>query len=62
MLEVRAGKEAYTYLIKSDNNATYGSVVAVLNELNINLVRKYVIEDMAEAERNLLKEKTGGVN
>lgn len=62
MLEVRAGKEAYTYLIKSDNNATYGSVVAVLNELNINLVGKYVIEDMAEAERNLLKEKTGGVN
>ena len=60
--KLRENREAYTYLIKTDNNATYANVVEVLNELNKNLVGKYFIEDIAETEKKLLTEKTGATN
>src|SRR5690606_30535884 len=41
--ERKADKESYTYLIKPDSSATYKNVIDVIDELNINVVGKYVV-------------------
>lgn len=58
--EIKADKIAPTILIKTDDKATYKNVIDVIDELNINLVGKYVIVDILKPELDLITEKTGG--
>ena len=58
--EVKADKSSYTYLIKTDDKATYKNVIDVIDELNINVVGKYVMVDIMKPEMDLIAEKTGG--
>jgi biopolymer transport protein ExbD len=58
--EVKADKNSYTYLIKADDQATYKNVIDVIDELNINVVGKYVMVDIMKPEMDLVKEKIGG--
>jgi biopolymer transport protein ExbD len=50
----KADKESYTYLIKTDDKATYKNVIDVIDELNINVVGKYVMVDIMKPEMDLL--------
>lgn len=57
--QVKADKESYTYLIKTDDKATYKNVIDVIDELNYNTVGKYVMVDLIKPEYDLLIEKVG---
>lgn len=57
--ERKADKESYTYLIKTDDKATYKNVIDVIDELNINVVGKYVMVDIMKPEMDMVNEKTG---
>lgn len=57
--EVKADKNSYTYLIKTDDKATYKNVIDVIDELNINVVGKYVMVDILKPELDLVMEKVG---
>lgn len=58
--EVKADKIAPTILIKTDDKATYKNVVDVIDELNINLIGKYVVVDIMKSELDLVNAKIGG--
>jgi biopolymer transport protein ExbD len=60
--ERKADKESYTYLIKTDDKATYKNVIDVIDELNINVVGKYVMVDILKPELDLVNEKVGITN
>lgn len=60
--EVKADKESYTYLIKTDDKATYKNVIDVIDELNVNVVGKYVMVDILKPELDLINEKIGTTN
>ena len=47
-------KEALTVLVKSDDKATYGNVVNVIDELNICMIGKYAVIDMMQGELDLI--------
>lgn len=55
--EVKADKLSYTYLIKTDDKATYRNVIDVIDELNVNVVGKYVMVDILKPELDLVNEK-----
>jgi biopolymer transport protein ExbD len=55
----KADKESYTYLIKTDDKATYKNVIDLIDELNINVVGKYVMVDILKPEMDLITEKIG---
>lgn len=57
--ERKSDKESYTYLIKTDDKATYKNVIDVIDELNINVVGKYVMVDILKPEMDLVTEKVG---
>jgi len=57
--EVKSDKESYTFLIKTDDKATYKNVIDVIDELNINVVGKYVMVDILKPEMDLVIEKVG---
>jgi biopolymer transport protein ExbD len=57
--ERKADKDSYTYLIKTDDQATYKNVIDVIDELNYNVVGKYVMVDILKPELDLVKEKVG---
>ncbi|MDP1803436.1 MAG: biopolymer transporter ExbD [Bacteroidota bacterium] len=57
--EIKADKESYTYLIKTDDKATYKNVIDVIDELNVNVVGKYVMVDILKPEMDLVIEKVG---
>ena len=57
--ERKANKESYTFLIKTDDKATYKNVIDVIDELNINVVGKYVMVDILKPEMDLVNEKIG---
>jgi biopolymer transport protein ExbD len=57
--ERKADKESFTYLIKTDDKATYKNVIDLVDELNVNVVGKYVMVDMTKPELDLLTEKAG---
>lgn len=57
--EVKADKESYTYLIKTDDKATYKNVIDVIDELNVNVIGKYVMVDILKPELDLVTEKVG---
>ncbi|MCC6369789.1 MAG: biopolymer transporter ExbD [Bacteroidia bacterium] len=58
--EIKANKIAPTILIKTDDKATYKNVIDVIDELNINLIGKYVTVDILKSELDMVNEKTGG--
>ncbi|MFO0355893.1 MAG: ExbD/TolR family protein [Sphingobacteriaceae bacterium] len=58
--EAKASKETPTFLIKTDDKATYKNVIDLIDELNINLVGKYVVVDILKPELDMVIEKTGG--
>lgn len=58
--EAKASKETPTFLIKTDDKATYKNVIDLIDELNINLVGKYVVVDILKPELDMVLEKTGG--
>jgi len=55
--EVKADKNSYTYLIKVDDQATYKNVIDLIDELNINVVGKYVMVDLMKPELDMINEK-----
>lgn len=57
--QVKSDKESYTYLIKTDDKATYKNVIDVIDELNVNVVGKYVMVDILKPEMDLVTEKVG---
>lgn len=57
--ETKADKASYTYLIKTDDKATYKNVIDIIDELNINVVGKYVMVDMMKPELDMVNEKVG---
>lgn len=57
--EVKADKESFTYLIKTDDQATYKNVIDLIDELNYFVVGKYVMVDILKPEFDLVKAKTG---
>ena len=60
--ERKADKLAPTFLIKTDDKATYRNVIDVIDELNYNVVGKYVMVDILQSELNLVNEKIGPTN
>ena len=57
--EAKASKETPTYLIKTDDKATYKNVIDIIDELNYNVVGKYVMVDLIKPEYDMLIEKVG---
>ncbi|PBQ32721.1 hypothetical protein CNR22_13365 [Sphingobacteriaceae bacterium] len=55
VVDAKSNSDAFTYLIKPDANATYGNVIDVIDELNINVVGKYVVADLATTESELVE-------
>ena len=60
--QAKADKASPTFLIKTDDQATYKNVIDLIDELNINIVGKYVVVDMIKPELDMLTAKTGSVN
>ncbi len=46
-------------MIKTDDKATYKNLIDVIDELNINVVGKYVMVDILKPEMDLVNEKIG---
>jgi len=57
--ETKADSQSWTYLIKTDDKATYKNVIDLIDELNINVVGKYVMVDIIKPELDLVNEKVG---
>lgn len=57
--ERKSDKESFTYLIKTDDQATYKNVIDIIDELNVNVVGKYVMVDMLKSELDLINLKVG---
>ncbi len=55
--DAKANPESFTFLIKTDDKATYKNVIDVIDELNINVVGKYVMVDMMKPELDLVNAK-----
>ncbi|HRD39108.1 MAG TPA: biopolymer transporter ExbD, partial [Bacteroidia bacterium] len=58
--QAKADKTTPTFLIKTDDKATYKNVIDLIDELNINIVGKYVVVDIMKSELDMINEKTGG--
>ncbi|MBS1635641.1 MAG: biopolymer transporter ExbD [Bacteroidetes bacterium] len=56
----KSNKDTPTFLIKTDDKATYKDVIDLIDELNINIVGKYVVTDLMKGELDLVNAKTGG--
>ena len=56
---VKADKESFTFLIKTDDKATYKNVIDLIDELNVNVVGKYVMVDMMTPELEMINELYG---
>jgi biopolymer transport protein ExbD len=57
--QVKADPKSFTYLIKTDDKATYKNVIDIIDELNYNVVGKYVMVDIIKPEYDMLVEKVG---
>lgn len=55
--EAKADKTSPTFLIKTDDKATYKNVIDLIDELNINIVGKYVVVDILKSELDLVLAK-----
>lgn len=49
-------KDLMTVLIKPDTTSTYGDLVNMLDEMNINEVKVYAIIDISDIDQNFIKE------
>ena len=58
---MKGRKYALTVLVKSDDKATYGNVVNVIDEINIAMIGKYAVVDMMAGELDLINEKNADV-
>lgn len=58
--KAKADPATPTFLIKTDDKATYKNVIDLIDELNINVVGKYVVVDIMKSEMDMINEKTGG--
>ena len=47
-------------VIKPDKDATFKDVVDVLDEMNINVIKRYAMVDIADSEEQLIKATEGG--
>jgi biopolymer transport protein ExbD len=56
---VKADKNSYTFLIKTDDQATYKNVIDVIDELNYFVSGKYVMVDIMKPEFDMVKAKVG---
>lgn len=52
--EAKGNKKAIMVLVKADDKAKYKNVIDVLDELNITMVGKYAIVDLAQQEFDLM--------
>jgi biopolymer transport protein ExbD len=57
--DAKGSPKTPTYLIKTDDKATYKNVIDLIDELNINVVGKYVVVDMIKPEYDMVTEKVG---
>lgn len=55
--EAKADKTSPTFLIKTDDKATYKNVIDLIDELNINIVGKYVVVDILKPELDMVLAK-----
>lgn len=53
-VEAKGTKQALMVLVKADDKAKYKNIVDVLDELNITMVGKYAIVDLAQQEFDLI--------
>lgn len=60
--DIKGSPKTPTFLIKTDDKATYKNVIDLIDELNINVVGKYVVVDMIKPEFDMVNEKTGTTN
>jgi biopolymer transport protein ExbD len=56
---VKADPKSFTYMIKTDDKATYKNVIDIIDELNYNVVGKYVMVDIIKPEYDMVVEKVG---
>lgn len=57
--EAKSDKTSPTFLIKTDDKATYKNVIDLIDELNINIVGKYVVVDIIKPELDMVIAKVG---
>jgi biopolymer transport protein ExbD len=57
--ERKADKNTPTFLIKTDDKATYKNVIDMIDELNYNVVGKRVVVDIMKSEMDLVNAKLG---
>ena len=53
--EIKSGKDTPTVIIKATDDASYMNLIDALDEMQICNIGKYVITDIAEADRFLIK-------
>jgi biopolymer transport protein ExbD len=53
-VEAKGEKKALMVLVKADDKAKYKNIVDVLDELNITMVGKYAIVDLAQQEFEMI--------
>ena len=53
--EIKSGKDTPTVIIKATDDASYMNLIDALDEMQICNIGKYVITDIAEADRSLIK-------
>jgi biopolymer transport protein ExbD len=58
--DAKADKTVPTFLIKTDDKATYKNVIDMIDELNYNVVGKRVMVDMMKSELDLVNAKLAG--
>ncbi|MBL0046858.1 MAG: biopolymer transporter ExbD [Bacteroidetes bacterium] len=56
-VEIKGEKKSLMALVKTDDKATYGNVIDMLDELNICYVGKYALVDISAPELELVKQQ-----
>jgi biopolymer transport protein ExbD len=59
-VDVKAEKRSLMVLVKTDDKAKFKNVIDALDELNITMVGKYALVDIAQQEYDLIKAMGGG--
>ena len=56
-MDIKGEKKALMALVKTDDKATYGNVIDMLDELNVCYVGKYALVDISAPELELVKQQ-----
>jgi biopolymer transport protein ExbD len=59
-VDIKAEKRSLMVLVKTDDKAKFKNVIDALDELNITMVGKYALVDIAQQEYDLIKAMGGG--